>query len=365
MNFLTLPIEVQFRILAYVPSADLSNVSKTCKWFHEFGEYFWHYKAELLFPRWVPLLGENQKCSWRWLCYACETPADSSTFTGLGCLLNHESAELFHVPQIEIEPQPQAEVSYLNSYVGEFVNGKYEGFGIFQPCDMIHCSTQGKSLARQRSLRSQLFKYYVGEWKDGQHDGYGSCHWTNGQYRGEYVGGMRHGQGVYSWFSNDAHYDGEFRRNSMWGRGKFTWPDGYIEGDWKHNELHGDCHIYWNHAGSHFSGTYQLGLRETGIYTWADGSEFEGRWSGAHRDGYAKMTFANGLVFEGYYENDVRHGGGTLTWPNGDTFEGRWRDGRRLGSGIFKSNGIKEEQYWNEPLGTRYSEGAERYPTTK
>ena len=77
---------------------------------------------------------------------------------------------------------------------------------------------------------------YIGEFKNGQFNGYGTYTWTNGdKYSGEFKDNLRKGQGVIIWASG-AKYSGEWVNERMQvqciytNSNKATWT-----GYWKSN----------------------------------------------------------------------------------------------------------------------------------
>ena len=84
---------------------------------------------------------------------------------------------------------------------------------------------------------------YEGEIENGKPHGDGI--WTGcggATYVGQYVNGLREGDGTFTWSSkgpaSGSVYEGEYKNNRRNGKGKRTYGDGSIlEGDWKDNEL--------------------------------------------------------------------------------------------------------------------------------
>jgi hypothetical protein len=355
----------------------------------------WKYKAQTHYGDWLYILQQSPSHfrDYRWLCIAAETLVDkkqlSDGYSGIGHVPNYQCNNLAPNAELEIGAEHNEEqnkvsgsVKYVNSYVGEFVQGKFHGFGMLKPSHVLHQPARGKSIKRQitsgplgpvgplgphkREVAKEsveggddVFDYYVGTWSHGQQHGRGFCSWARGYafYNGEYRKGLRHGAGEYRW-SNQTSYVGEFRRNNIWGKGSFSWSDGIIEGSWKLNKQHGKCCIEWTSTGCKFSGYYKYGERVKGTYQWSDGGIYKGEWNNLEREGKAEMKFANGLIFSGTYLNDVREGQGVLIWPNGDEFHGHWSLGRRWGIGTFieKATGKKSVQNWKEDVDVRYSE---------
>ncbi len=88
---------------------------------------------------------------------------------------------------------------------------------------------QKKKLEQERKVRTITFDdggRYVGDWKHGAADGYGTFYYSSGsRYEGDWVVGLRHGQGTYTWASGDR-YTGEFLNDKLTGKGILTNADG-------------------------------------------------------------------------------------------------------------------------------------------
>ncbi len=72
-------------------------------------------------------------------------------------------------------------------------------------------------------------------------------------------------------------------------------------------------------ANSKFSGK--------GIYTYPDGSVYDGLWENGLRSGTGKMMWADGSQYIGNWKNYHQYGNGTMKWANGRQFSGRWKHG--------------------------------------
>ena len=68
-----------------------------------------------------------------------------------------------------------------------------------------------------------------------------------------------------------------------------------------------------------------------GIYTWYDGSTYEGAWKDNQKTGIATYKDANGDRYVGEWKNNRRHGEGVYTWADGRVWLGEWRDGEPHG----------------------------------
>jgi hypothetical protein len=260
---------------------------------------------------------------------------------------------------------PEVRERYISDYIGEISHGKYNG---------------GAGILKGQGT------IYSGEWKYGAQHGNGRS-WWNGRkstYDGQWKNGLKHGHGHFIECSSAAadgkgaggngtviaEYTGGYKRNLMWGKGQLVCATATVTGDWKANVQHGQSEVVWN-DGTRFRGNYRYGVRcKYGETTWPDGARYCGQWLNNQRHGDGTMTFPNGISWTGSFVHDTRNGPGVLTWPDGDTFTGTWERGRRLGRGTFsprRDNDAKEggggmEQIWNEPIHTRYSDGAAKWP---
>jgi len=115
-------------------------------------------------------------------------------------------------------------------------------------------------------------------------------------YRGEFVKGMMHGRGLYTW-ADGTTYEGDFAWNCISGRGVFTWPDGAT-----------------------YDGELLDGLRHG-----------EGSFTSSTSNG-------NGLAYSGQWRAGKRHGRGTLWYDQSRTsyYEGEWQDNFRHGNGSMR-----------------------------
>lgn len=119
-----------------------------------------------------------------------------------------------------------------------------------------------------------------------------------------------------------------------------------------------------------YTGERVNGKKEgTGIYTWNDGSVYEGEFSNDQINGEGKLTipgkgtyngefvngkksgsgtyeFVNGDKYVGNWSNDVMSGYGTYTFSNGDKYVGQFSDNKFNGQGTYTSNGSKYSGKW-------------------
>lgn len=67
---------------------------------------------------------------------------------------------------------------------------------------------------------------------------------------------------------------------------------------------------------------------QKGIYTYSDGTTYDGEWKDGKRHGQGIWVRPDGMKYEGEWENDKPNGLGTLTSPKGEKRTGKWKDGK-------------------------------------
>lgn len=72
-----------------------------------------------------------------------------------------------------------------------------------------------------------------------------------------------------------------------------------------------------------------------GVYTYTNGSVYEGQWVDGRKQGQGKQMQPDGSIYTGEWRDNQQHGKGRMRWANGDAYEGQWSDGHRHGKGIF------------------------------
>jgi hypothetical protein len=271
----------------------------------------WYWRAKRYFPEFLPLIPPGHSVAW--LCVVWE---------------NRRNCQ-------------------QGQYVGEVVDDVLNGWGIFRSHP-----TPAHPLGRV---------HYVGQWKDGTQHGWGTFTWPRecARYRGFIQRGERHGFGEYEWDA-ERRYVGQHKHDQLNGHGIYTHQKAVVDGEWKRNRQHGKSTVIWPPEAPtwKFMGHFVDGNRVgQGTYYWADGAVYDGHWDGVNRHGQGKMKYANGLIYEGTFEHDLRHGAGTLIWPDGSIFRGHWYRGGRRGHGVLTFDQVmEEEQEWNEPEETVYSD---------
>lgn len=79
---------------------------------------------------------------------------------------------------------------------------------------------------------------------------------TGSEYDGEWMGGLRHGQGTMKW-ADGARYVGNWSYNMASGKGKFFHVGGDLyDGQWANNKANGEG-IYTNTKGARYEGSWK------------------------------------------------------------------------------------------------------------
>lgn len=186
------------------------------------------------------------------------------------------------------------------TYIGNFVNNKFDGYGVAMYCDGTK---------------------YDGHWKSGLHHGHGIDYRHFGYvYDGNWEDGQKHGQGIqyhneYSVIYHDLCYN---QRNS-------TKED--------HQRMYA---AYETAVATHdksipmkeekFVGTFYKNGKLTGIYHRMDNTTFEINCETA----ICVYTMADGTtITTSGFKNDLCHGDGTEVQPDGTKYIGTWRKGKR------------------------------------
>ena len=195
---------------------------------------------------------------------------------------------------------------YLNGdkYEGDFKNNLYEGYGIFNYLSLDK---------------------YEGEFKKGKAEGYGVFYNSNGgKYEGEFKNGVKDGYGIEYYF-NGKKYEGEF-----------------------YNDLKDGFGILYNRNRELYIGEFLNDFKDgIGILYYSNGDKYKGEFRKDLREGYGKYYFIEGDIYEGEFKNDLMEGIGIIYYSNGDKYKGELINGKAEGYGvIYYSNGDRFEGEW-------------------
>jgi hypothetical protein len=131
---------------------------------------------------------------------------------------------------------------------------------------------------------------------------------------------------------SDGTYKGEIdKKGRKHGKGIYTWHDGSTyEGDFKNDARNGNGLFHWNN-GENYKGDYLEDERTgQGLYRWPDGSYYEGSFLRGKRHGLGTFHSADGTVYVGQWFDDLQHGQGKLTNPNKTSIQAIWKNGKLI-----------------------------------
>jgi len=184
-------------------------------------------------------------------------------------------------------------------YVGEFVNGKKEGYGTIiynngTKYEGIFKNDKHDGFGRLSQTDGEMF---VGEWKEGKINGNGMRQHSNGdRYIGNYINNIRNGKGHYI-FSNGDSYDGNWINGCANGFGKFVFKNGNsYEGNFKNNIIYGQG-VFNMKNGETYIGFFKYGLIcGKGICYNINGEKYVGNFVDGKKDGFGKLFDKNGKI---------------------------------------------------------------------
>lgn len=143
---------------------------------------------------------------------------------------------------------------------------------------------------------------YNGEFLNGKFHGYGTMYYINGDYyEGTWIANKKEGHGKMI-FDTACVYVGEFDDDNMHGVGYMSWPMGdYYFGEWRHGDPNGH-------------GTKAFMQDPTGITNAEKYHLYVGQMRNGLLHGYGVMSYNFGGVYKGMYENSARVGHGVYYW---------------------------------------------------
>jgi len=189
---------------------------------------------------------------------------------------------------------------------------------------------------------------YTGFFVDGQLNGLGKQVGGYFEYEGEFVNGIREGNGKMT------HYEVNFSNLTRQ-------LSSIIEGPFKNGNANGFCTVYFqNSAAFKYTGPMKEGnLEGTGEIEYLDGSKLRGNFKKGVMEGEGAIVFANGDKFNGIYSND-KPIKGTLHYYNGSKYEG----GMGIREEKNKITGKPVQVYIRQGSGTRTDKDGRKYNVT-
>lgn len=252
---------------------------------------------------------------------------------------------------------------------------------------------------------------YMGNFKEGIIDGFGTCYYTDGRkYQGYWVNRYPEGEGTMT-FADKTSWTGIWKRgepidemgnpiyhsqlefvakgaedenlqagclngNCRNGYGIYGYKNGSLyKGEFVRGVIHG-YGVFYARNGDRYEGEFRNGLSEgKGIFYYSNGDRLEGTWKagqylndgtitksrkrircveGNCENGTGLYIFRDNARYEGSFRNYKLHGNGKLTYANGDRYEGGFKNGQFHGIGtLHRNNNPKMEGYWQNGVFVR------------
>jgi len=228
-----------------------------------------------------------------------------------------------------------------NVYKGYWKNNYRHGKGkmLFATGDVYTGDFKANKFWGKGTYKFANGEMYKGEWRDGLAHGKGTYIFGNGEkYQGEFKYGKFNGFGTY-FYNNGSRYSGYWKDNKREGKGKITSKDGQVVyGKWHEDILvskdtppsptaivkeNKDKKI--TNKLPNCNRTYCKSGK--GIYTYKDGSRWEGEFKNGKPEGEGICYYASGKRYEGSWKNNRPQGNGIMYMQDGKIYGGFWDKG--------------------------------------
>jgi len=249
--------------------------------------------------------------------------------------------------------------SYLDgaSYIGEYKNGKRNGFGSFIFLENTRYIGMWKN-NMPNGLGINTFNdgtVSYGMFLDGQENGLVHTIYSNGgKFFGEKINSTKHGFGMDIFTESDSKfYLGEFVNGEMTGIGVHLLSNGNIyKGIWSKGKLEkeisvqgegcvqGNCQDgkgYFIINKNEYIGNFKNGAPNgIGIFIlnydqfkeFGNGEIYIGNFIEGEMSGKGYFFYSNGDIYNGQFEDDYPNGEGTLIYANGKVSIGNFKNGK-------------------------------------
>ncbi len=175
-------------------------------------------------------------------------------------------------------------------------------------------------------------------------DGYGLKEYTQNDslvrigwtYKGIFANGLENGKGVLADKNGKIVYVGQWTNGNLNGYGKYCGVDYVYEGQFVNNKKEGKGSLVYSDS-SKYNGQFKNDLKNGfGIYKENNGWRTEGNYINDSLNGFAKnYDSTNFLIFEGNYKGDFWNGKGTLYDKSGVRIDGMFYGDKLNGEYVF------------------------------
>ncbi len=234
-------------------------------------------------------------------------------------------------------------------YIGEFKDGKKEGFG-----------------------RAEFYNgdVYVGQWKNDSIEGNGTYKFGNksdinpgGAFVGVWKAGRKECTGSYTYLKYpDAMYTGDIKTlvdpngttspelssylvawkdGVQEGFGHFIYGNGDVYvGDFKNDSYEGQGRLEKKAASTFYTGSFKNNLYDGhGVEEYKSGGVlYNGTWKKGKPDGFGLFNYKNGDVYIGEFKAGDESGQGIHYFKDGEIHNGTYAEGLKHGKGWYKDD---------------------------
>ncbi|GBG33985.1 Phosphatidylinositol 4-phosphate 5-kinase 1 [Hondaea fermentalgiana] len=182
---------------------------------------------------------------------------------------------------------------------------------------------------------------YKGRFVEGKRHGQGILYDRVGVYRGEFEDDVRHGKGIQVFANGDVYegpfefdkmhgpdgvlkfadgsvYEGDFAIGTPTGQGTYSSHESCerIAGDFSDGVLHG-IGLHTKPTGERCEGDFVLGdLHGRGSWRSRKGDTCDGDFENGEPHGYARYNFRKGPMYDGFFRDGLRDGPGSMVYGN-------------------------------------------------
>ena len=79
-----------------------------------------------------------------------------------------------------------------------------------------------------------------------------------------------------------------------------------------------------------------------GIFTFSNGSVYNGEWKDGKSDGQGTFTFPDGAVYDGEWKDGKSDGQGKMTYEDGSVYNGEWKEDKFNGRGKITWSSVSD-----------------------